>query len=169
MVYQMIWLIFYGKLVGKGYQSHGSYGLVKVGWLYQRLAPGDTPWKNKFWIIIPWRFGSDHFPWKKMLISRFHVNLPGDRVQANPLKKSGHRGWFRNPIPNHLGCIKPLKYKHYLPYQLVQDFFINSIYGCIEKKHNFSDWWVYLHFRKELISPSANTTRLSLRLDWLKH
>ena len=57
MVYQMIWLIFYGKLVGKGCQSRGSYRLVKVGWLCQRLAPGDTPWKIKGWNMIPWRFG----------------------------------------------------------------------------------------------------------------
>ena len=42
--------------------------------------------------------------------------------------------WFRNPIPNHLGCDRnPVNNRDiwwYLPYQLVQDFWtINPIVG----------------------------------------
>ena len=47
------------------------------------------PWRLT-WNIVPWRFGSDHFPFLNSWLCRFHVNLPGAlfHMQSNPASNS---------------------------------------------------------------------------------
>ena len=62
--------------------------------LVSMLHPGRLTWN-----IIPWRrWMEDHFPWKKWVIWRFHVNLPGCIYVFNfwgpRLVSSKCFGWF---------------------------------------------------------------------------